>query len=84
MFVAAKVRMIWLPPIFEIVKPGPRRTAIPRTVLSSVNETTLAQGLVALGSFEEAARERRSGTASGCNASTLGFPTLVNFDQLQK
>jgi hypothetical protein len=45
-----------------------------------VNETTPAQGLVALGSFEEAARERRSGTASGCNASTLLFPTLFNFD----
>jgi hypothetical protein len=43
-------------------------------------ETTPAQGLVALGSFEEAAQERRSDTASGCNASTLGFLMLYNFD----
>ncbi len=45
-----------------------------------MKKTTPAQGLVALGSFEEAARERRSGAATGCNGSTLRFPTLFNFD----
>jgi hypothetical protein len=51
---------------------------------AAVQGTTPAQGLVALGSFEEAARERRSGAASGCNASTLRFQALFNFDHLAK
>jgi hypothetical protein len=81
MFVAARVRMTWLLLIFENVKPGPSGYNSPSNSVR-FKETTPAQGLVALGSFEEAVRERRSGTASGCNVNTSRFLTLFNFDQL--
>jgi hypothetical protein len=71
--------MIWLPLIFENMRLGPLGLYLPNNPVP-VEGNDPSAGLVALGSSRETARERRTGAASGCDASMLRFPALFNFD----